>query len=70
MDYNRPSTPPPHYYGGESTSLTAQVNAVMRKVYVRMFIGLLISAFCALGVASSQAWQSFCSAFHILRSEM
>ena len=55
MDYNRPSTPPPHYYGGESTSLTAQVNAVMRKVYVRMFIGLLISAFCALGVASSQA---------------
>ena len=50
MDYNRPSTPPPHYYGGESTSLTAQVNAVMRKVNVRMFIGLLISAFGALGV--------------------
>lgn len=30
-----------------------QANAVMRKVYVRMFIGLLISAFCALGVATS-----------------
>lgn len=52
MDFNKPSTPPP-YYGGSSSSLTTQVNAVMRKVYVRMFIGLLISSFCALGVASS-----------------
>ncbi len=58
MDYNNPSTPP-KYYGGSSTSLTTQVNAVMRKVYVRMFVGLLISAFCALGVASSQAALQF-----------
>lgn len=31
----------------------------MKRVYVRMFIGLLISAFCALGVASSAAAMQF-----------
>lgn len=36
-----------------------QVNSVMKRVYVRMFIGLLISAFCALGVASSAAAMQF-----------
>lgn len=59
MDYNNHQTPPPYYGGYDSTSLTTQVNAVMRKVYVRMFIGLLISAFCALGVASSEAAMAF-----------
>ncbi|MDE5774567.1 MAG: Bax inhibitor-1/YccA family protein [Muribaculaceae bacterium] len=34
------------------------MNSVMTKVYVRMFVGLLISAFCALGVASSPALRS------------
>ena len=57
MDYNRQT--PPVYYGGNSTSLTTHVNAIMRKVYVRMFIGLLISAFCALGVAASPAAMAF-----------
>lgn len=57
MDYKNPQTPPP-YYGqgpgmGYGVTVTNQVNAVMRKVYVRMFIGLLITAFCSLGVASS-----------------
>lgn len=33
----------------------SQTNSVLKRVYVRMFIGLLISAFCALGVASSPA---------------
>lgn len=51
-EYNNPQTPPP-YYGGQA--LTRQTNAVMKRVYVRMFIGLLVSAFCALGVASSPA---------------
>ena len=53
MDYNQMNrqTPPPYNpYGG--AALTRQVNSVMTKVYFRMFIGLLISAFCALGVAS------------------
>ena len=49
--YNGPQTPPP--YGG-SAAVQAQTNAVLRKVYVRMFVGLLITAFCALGVASSE----------------
>ncbi|MDE6330606.1 MAG: Bax inhibitor-1/YccA family protein [Muribaculaceae bacterium] len=40
-------------------SFVIQFNSVMRKVYVRMFVGLLISAFCALGVASSPAALSF-----------
>jgi hypothetical protein len=31
----------------------------MKRVYVRMFIGLLVSAFCALGVASSPAALTF-----------
>lgn len=31
----------------------------MKRVYVRMFIGLLVSAFCALGVASSPALINF-----------
>ncbi|MDE5664116.1 MAG: Bax inhibitor-1/YccA family protein [Muribaculaceae bacterium] len=52
-------TPPPYQPGGASTALTTQVNTVMRKVYVRMFIGLLISAFAALGVASSPTAMMF-----------
>ncbi|MDE6271501.1 MAG: Bax inhibitor-1/YccA family protein [Muribaculaceae bacterium] len=58
MDYRNSQTPPP-YYGGSSAGLTTQVNTVMRKVYVRMFIGLLISAFCALGIASSPSAIAF-----------
>lgn len=49
-------TPPP-FYGGQE--VVRQTNAVMKRVYVRMFIGLLVSAFCALGVASSQAALQF-----------
>lgn len=52
--YNDNPTPPPFYATGART-VTEQVNTVMKKVYVRMFIGLLISAFVALGVASSPA---------------
>lgn len=52
MDFNNNShvTPPP-FYGAQE--VTNQVNAVMKRVYLRMFIGLLVSAFCALGIASS-----------------
>lgn len=57
MDYNQQPTTPPPYYGGRS--VVAQTNAVMKRVYFRMFIGLLISAFCALGVASSQQAMMF-----------
>jgi FtsH-binding integral membrane protein len=58
MDYQNPDmmTPPP-YYG--SRSVADQTNAVLKRVYLRMFVGLLISAFCALGVASSPAALGF-----------
>ena len=61
MDYKNQPTPPP-YYGSQmnhGNSFAIQFNSVMRKVYVRMFVGLLISAFCALGIASSPAALSF-----------
>lgn len=48
-NYNQ--TPPPYY--GNEVSVSSQTNAVLKRVYVRMFIGLIISAFCAMGVASS-----------------
>ncbi|MDE6408755.1 MAG: Bax inhibitor-1/YccA family protein [Muribaculaceae bacterium] len=55
-DQSKLNTPPPYYGGGYGGNTVAQqTNAVMKRVYVRMFIGLLISAFCALGVASSPA---------------
>lgn len=56
MEYKNPMTPPP--YQNES-AVARQTNAVMKRVYVRMFIGLLVSAFCALGVASSPAMMQF-----------
>lgn len=52
-DFNNQQQTPPPYYGG--AAVARQSNSVMKRVYVRMFIGLLVSAFCALGVASSPA---------------
>lgn len=52
MEFNNRNVTPPPYNGAQS--LSQQVNGVMKRVYLRMFIGLLISAFCAMGVASSQ----------------
>lgn len=63
MDYNNHNvTPPPYFNNGggyDSGAVARQTNAVMKRVYVRMFIGLLVSAFCALGVASSPSLLSF-----------
>lgn len=50
MDYNNRQTPPPFYM---EDKVVAQTNTVMTKVYLRMFIGLLVTAFCSLGIASS-----------------
>ncbi len=58
MEYkNQNVTPPPFYHDGNAVA--RQTNAVMKRVYVRMFIGLLVSAFCALGIASSQTAMMF-----------
>lgn len=49
------------YHGGNAGQVTVaeQTNAVMKRVYLRMTAGLLISAFAALGVASSPALMAF-----------
>lgn len=49
MNYNNNMQPP--YFN--EVAVAKQTSNVMRRVYVRMFLGLLVSAFCALGVASS-----------------
>ncbi|MDE5875439.1 MAG: Bax inhibitor-1/YccA family protein [Muribaculaceae bacterium] len=54
MDYRNQNVTPPPYYGN-SSAVTTQTNAILKRVYVRMFVGLLISAFCALGIASNPA---------------
>ena len=56
-NYHQPQTPPP-YYGGAG-AVEKQTNSVLKRVYLRMFIGLLISAFCALGVATSPSLMRF-----------
>lgn len=50
--YNSTTTPP---FASGARTVAEQVNAVLKKVYVRMFVGLLISAFVAMGIASSKA---------------
>lgn len=57
MEYRNQHMTPPPYYGG--SAVTTQTNSVMKRVYVRMFVGMLISAFCALGIASSPAAMQF-----------
>lgn len=59
MEYRNNVTPPPFKGGYNYVSVQEQTNSVMKRVYVRMFIGLLISAFCALGVASSTSLLQF-----------
>ncbi len=64
-DFNNQQQTPPPYYGG--AAVARQTNSVMKRVYVRMFIGLLVSAFCALGVASSPAALNFVFGNAIMR---
>ena len=64
-DYNNQQQTPPPYYG--QSAIKTQTNSVMKRVYVRMFIGLLVSAFCALGVASSPAALNFVFGNAIMR---
>lgn len=53
MDYNNYSQQPPSFF--DSAAVQTQTNSILKRVYVRMFIGLLISAFVALGISSSPA---------------
>ena len=52
MDYNNNyQQQPPSFFN--SSAVERQTTSIMKRVYVRMFIGLLISAFVSLGVAFS-----------------
>lgn len=45
-----------NYYSGNYTapSIDERVSQIMKRVYVKMFLGLLVTAFVAWGIASSQ----------------
>ena len=53
MEYNNYQQQPPSFFN--SAAVQTQTNSILKRVYVRMFIGLLISAFVALGISSSPA---------------
>ena len=57
MEYNNYNQQPPSFFN--SSAVQTQTNSVIKRVYVRMFIGLLISAFVSLGVASSPSAMCF-----------
>lgn len=57
MEYNNYQQQPPSFLN--SSAVQTQTNSIMKRVYVRMFIGLLISAFVALGISTSQAAMQF-----------
>ena len=57
MEYNSSRMTPPPFYSGQE--VVAQTNAVMKGVYVRMFIFLMVSVFCAFGVVSTPTVLTF-----------
>lgn len=59
MNYNQ-NTPPP-YNGFQSTrnEVIQTTTSVMRQVYFKMFLGLLVTAFISLFCAGSQSYMTF-----------
>lgn len=59
MNYNQ-NTPPP-YHGFQSTpqEIINTTSAVMKRVYFKMFLGLLVSAFISLFCASSSSYMQY-----------
>lgn len=53
MNQNYQNFPPP-YNAYQETSVFANVSSVMKRVYVKMFLGLLVTAFVSLFCATSQ----------------
>ena len=46
-------------YGADTRSLATKVSAVMKRVYFKMTLGLLVSAFIAMWCSDSAAYWSF-----------
>lgn len=66
MNYNQ-QTPPPYYNGGDnysgyrasSSQLDQTTSSVMKRVYFKMFLGLLVTAFVSLFCANSMSYMQF-----------
>lgn len=66
MNYNQ-QTPPPYYNGGDnysgyrasSSQLDQTTSSVMKRVYFKMFLGLLVTAFVSLFCANSISYMQF-----------
>lgn len=66
MNYNN-QTPPPYYGGGDpyngyrasSSQVEQTTTAVMKRVYFKMFLGLLVTAFVSLFCANSASYMTF-----------
>lgn len=69
MNYNQ-QTPPPYYGGGNDynsyhntqSQAVQTASSVMKRVYFKMTLGLLVTAFISLFCASSQAYMAFMAA--------
>lgn len=72
MNYNQ-QTPPPYFDGGDNYNsyhsspqqAVQTTSSVMKRVYFKMFLGLLVTAFVSLFCASSSAYLSFMSGHRI-----
>ena len=72
MNYNQ-QTPPPYFGGGDNYNsyhnsqqqAVQTTSSVMKRVYFKMFLGLLVTAFVSLFCATSSAYLSFMSGHRI-----
>lgn len=59
--YNSQPTPPPYNGGGyhDTNTLVAETSSVMKRVYFKMTLGLLVTALISLFCAGSQSYMTF-----------
>ncbi len=59
--YNNTPTPPPYNGGGynDSTQTVSLASAVMKRVYLKMTLGLLVTAFLSMFCAGSMSYMQF-----------
>ncbi len=66
MNYNQ-QTPPPYYGGGDnyngyrssSSQVVQTTTSIMKRVYFKMFLGLLVTAFISMFCANSVSYMQF-----------
>lgn len=57
--YNNTPTPPPYNGGGYNGQSVSLASSVMKRVYVKMTLGLLVTAFLSMFCASSASYMHF-----------